>query len=42
MHKHINEEELGYKWVFCRFIRRKDGTIIRPKTGKVLRFKVKV
>lgn len=25
-------------WVFVREVRRKDGTVIRPKNGKFLRF----
>jgi len=32
----------GYREVFCRFVRLKNGKIIYPKNGKVFHFFVKV
>ncbi len=32
------KEDENTDWVFVRFVRKKDGTIIRPKNGKFLRF----
>lgn len=31
----------GYKWVYARYIRRKDGTIVYPKRARFFRFLVK-
>ncbi len=31
----------GYHYVYCRYIKRKDGTIVYPKKAKFFRFLVK-
>ncbi len=36
-----NENEEGGRWVFCRYIRTKDGRIVYPKKARFFRFWVK-
>ena len=38
----ITQAPEGYKYVFCRSIRKKDGTILYPTKSKFFRFLVKV
>ena len=33
-----NENPRGGRWVYARYIRRKDGRIIYPKNGRVFCF----
>jgi len=41
MEQIFEEAPEGYKYVFCRYIRRKDGTIMYPKKSEFFRFPVK-
>ncbi|MBB4224916.1 hypothetical protein GGD71_005725 [Variovorax guangxiensis] len=33
-----NENAKGGRWVYARYIRRKDGTVVYPKNAKFFRF----
>lgn len=39
-HQDFDEAPEGYQWIFRPFIRKKDGTIVRPVRAKYFRFLV--